>query len=141
MKKIHENLLFFGIPVLVLLTVLGLFFFRSPKHVKDRKAMQHVYELVNAGKYKEAVPLAGKLARLNNCDAQFFMYQVYSEGKYVKKDMETAIRWLKEAAHYEHPAAQYYWGMYLLDKDPAKAEYYLKSARKSGFTFFPSERK
>ena len=113
MNKKLENALFFGIPGLVVLVIVGMFLCRTPRHVSDKKEMAPVYELLAKGNYKDAIPAAGKMARLNNCDAQFFLYQLYIEGKHVKKDEKTAMRWLQESARSGHPAAQYHWGLHL----------------------------
>lgn len=133
MNRKVENAIFFGIPGLVVLIIVGMFLCRTPRHVSDREKMAPVYELVDSGKYKEAIPVAGKMARLNNCDAQFFLYQLYIEGKYVKKDEKAALRWLQESARSGHPAAQYHWGLHLQKSNPEKAGYYLKSAIKAGY--------
>lgn len=133
MNKKVENALFFGIPGLIVLIIVGLFLFRTPRHISDKEEMAPVYKLVKAGNYREAVPAAGKMARLNNCDAQFFLYKLYIEGKYVKKDEKAALRWLQESARSGHPAAQHYWGLHLKKSNPEQAEYYLKSARKAGY--------
>lgn len=133
MNKKLENVIFLGIPSLIVLVIVGMFVFRTPRHVKDMRAMTPVYKLLKEKKYQEAIPVASKMARLNNCDAQFFLYKLYIEGKHVKKDEKAAYRWLQESARSGHPAAQYHWGMYLRETNPEKAEYYLKSARKAGY--------
>lgn len=131
-KKL-ENLLFFGLPGLVVLVIVCLFLFRTPRHVSDRKELAFVYQMLKENRHKEAFPIIGKKARLNNCDAQFLLYKYYLEGKYVKKDEPMALRWLQEAARSGHPAAQHFWGLHLLKSNPEKGEYYLKSAIKAGY--------
>ena len=128
-----ENMLFYGIPALVVIVIFCMFVFRSSRYEKGRREMAPVYKLVEKNNYAEAIPMAGKMARMNNCDAQFFLYKVYMEGKYVKKNEEMALRWLQESARSGHPAAQHYWGLYLMKTNPAKAEFYLKSAAKAGY--------
>ena len=55
MNKKVENALFFGIPGLIVLIIVGLFLFRTPRHISDKKEMAPVYKLVKAGNYREAV--------------------------------------------------------------------------------------
>lgn len=131
-KKL-ENLLFFGMPGLVVMVIVCLFLFRTPRHVSDRKELAFVYQMLKENRHKEAFPIIGKKARLNNCDAQFLLYKYYLEGKYVKKDEAMALRFLQEAARSGHPAAQHFWGLHLLKSNPEKGEYYLKSAVKAGY--------
>ena len=133
MTRNVENMLFYGIPAFIVLIIVLLFLFRTPRHEAGRKEMAPVYKLVAENNYAKAIPMAGKMARLNNCDAQFFLYKLYIEGKHVKKNEEAALRWLQESARSGHPAAQHYWGLHLMKTNPEKAEYYLKSARKAGF--------
>lgn len=133
MKKRLENIIFFGIPGAIVLIVAVLFVFRTPRHEKDRREMAPVYKLINENKYDQAIPMAGKMARLNNCDAQFMLYKLYSAGNHIPKDEKTALRWLQESARSGHPEAQYHWGMHLQKNNPDLAEFYLKSARKAGF--------
>lgn len=133
MKEKIENLIFYGIPCLIVLIVVMLFLFRTPRHVAEKREMEGAYKLLKAQKYQEAVPIISKKARLNNCDAQFMLYKLLMEGKHVKKDEQQALRWLQESARSGHPAAQYHWGQHLLKSNPARAEFYLKSARKAGY--------
>ena len=131
-KKV-ENFLFYGIPISVVLLIVCLFIFRTPRHVSDRKKIAFVYQMMQENRHQEAFPIIGKKARLNNCDAQFLLYKFYMEGKYVKKDEKAALRWLQESARSGHPAAQHFWGLHLLKSNPEKGEFYLKSAIKAGY--------
>ena len=45
-NKKMETFIFYGIPVLVVLVIVCLFIFRTPRHVSDRKELAFVYQML-----------------------------------------------------------------------------------------------
>jgi rubrerythrin len=57
------------------------------------------------GYYSEALPYLQKSAGMGDADAQYLLGLMYLRGLEVKKDIETAIEWLKKSAEQKHKVA------------------------------------
>ena len=57
------------------------------------------------GYYSEALPYIQKSAEMGDADAQYLLGLMYLRGLDVKKNIETAIEWLKKSAEQKHKAA------------------------------------
>jgi TPR repeat protein len=105
---------------------------------KSELALQIIMGTVAKADVPKGIQILKELAEENHAKSQYALFKLYSVDKYVKKDPELALRYLKEAS-YELPQAAfdlgicYYKGVGV-EKDLFKALYLLEEVANQGYS-------
>jgi Sel1 repeat protein len=105
--------------------------------IEEDKLLIRIRKLIQQEYYVDAIPLLERACRLGSAEAMYILGTVYSEGKYIGKDLSRAFEYYKQESEKRYPKALYELGMLYLkgeivDKDLFKAKEFLKESAKYG---------
>ena len=105
--------------------------------IEEDKLLIQIRKLIRQEYYVDAIPLLERAFRLGSAEAMYILGTVYSEGKYIGKDLSKAFEYYKQESEKRYPKALYELGMLYLkgeivDKDLFKAKEFLKESAKYG---------
>jgi Sel1 repeat protein len=110
---------------------------KAVNQIEEDKLLIRIRKLIQQEYYVEAIPLLERALRLGSAEAMYILGTVYSEGKYIGKDLSKAFEYYKQESEKRYPKALYELGMLYLkgeivDKDLFKAKEFLKESAKYG---------
>ena len=105
--------------------------------IEEDKLLIRIRKLIQQEYYVDAIPLLERACRLGSAEAMYILGTVYSEGKYIGKDLSRAFEYYKQESEKRYPKALYELGMLYLkgeivDKDLFKAKEFIKKSAKYG---------
>ena len=105
--------------------------------IEEDKLLIQIRKLIRQEYYVDAIPLLERAFRLGSAEAMYILGTVYSEGKYIGKDLSKAFEYYKQESEKRYPKALYELGMLYLkgeivNKDLFKAKEFLKESAKYG---------
>lgn len=108
------------------------------------KLYEEAAELLDKGKYREALKIMREIAEQGEIEAQLNLAAFCISGNRVEKNLEEAIYWYEKAAEQGNIEAQRFLGnLYFLGEevkqDYEKAKYWLQKAAKQGDVFSQNE--
>jgi TPR repeat protein len=96
------------------------------------KTIEEAERLYEKGEFEKAYPQLVRLARNGGVEAQFMLSKMYADGKGVKADAPTSLRYLRQAATLSYKRTPFKWGhpeaQYMLGKRYANGEGVTKNA-------------
>lgn len=96
-------------------------------------------QYLQSSQYKKAYEVFKKNSYVDHAEDQFYLGAMFSEGIYVKKDIDRALYWISKSAENDFPAAQYIYALYLFDGkyipvDYQNGEFWLRKAATNNYS-------
>ena len=96
-------------------------------------------QYLQSSQYKKAYEVFKKNSYVDHAEDQFYLGAMFSEGIYVKKDIDRALYWISKSAENGFPAAQYIYALYLFDGkyipvDYQNGEFWLRKAATNNYS-------